>query len=88
MDAICIIQDDKIDKATEIRGMGAIYKQATLTIAAMSLENAYQGFIKKSIAERGSLFPFLFSNETLRRTELLVIDHYHKIPLEKLKTRA
>lgn len=88
VDAICIIQDDEIDKATEIRGMGAIYKQATLTIAALSSENAYKGFIKKSVAERGSLFPFLFPNGTLGRIELVVTDLYHEIPLEKLETRA
>ncbi|PQE23603.1 heterokaryon incompatibility protein [Rutstroemia sp. NJR-2017a BVV2] len=88
VDAICIIQDDERDQATEIRGMGAIYKQATLTIAAMSSENAYRGFIKKSVAKRGSLFPFLLPNGTLGRIELVVPDWYEERPLEKLETRA
>jgi hypothetical protein len=88
VDAVCIIQDDKIDQATEIRDMGAIYKQATLTIAAMSSENAYRGFIKKSVAERGSLFPFLLPNGTFGRIELVVPDLYIEYPLQKLETRA
>lgn len=88
VDAIYIIQYNKIDQATEIRGMGAIYKQATLTIAAMSSENTYQGFIKKSIAKRGSLFPFLLPNGTLGRIELVFSDWYPELPLEKLETRA
>jgi Heterokaryon incompatibility protein (HET) len=87
VDAICIIQDDGIDKATEIRGMGAIYKQSTLTIAAMSSETAYQGFIKKSVAQRGSLFPILLPNGTLGEIEL-VVPAFSMSPLEKLETRA
>jgi hypothetical protein len=87
VDAICIIQDDKIDKATQIRGMGAIYKQSTLTIAAMSSETPYQGFLKTSVAQRGSLFPILLPNGTLGEIEL-VIPVVSERPLEKLETRA
>jgi hypothetical protein len=87
VDAICIIQDDKIDKATQIRGMGAIYKQSTLTIAAMSSETPYQGFLKTSVAERGSLFPILLPNGTLGEIEL-VVPVVSERPLEKLETRA
>jgi hypothetical protein len=87
VDTICIIQDDETDKVAEIRGMGAIYKQSTLTIAAMSSETAYRGFIKKSVAQRGSLFPALLPNGTFGEIEL-VVPYLSLQPLEKLETRA
>jgi hypothetical protein len=76
-----------MDKSSEIRGMGAIYKQSTLTIAAMSSENAYQGFIKKSVAQGGSLFPILLPNGAIGEIEL-VIPVVSDRPLENLETRA
>lgn len=65
--AICIIQDDERDKVAEIRGMGAIYKQSTLTIAAMISETAYQKFIKKSVPQRGSLFSDSLTQWNIRK---------------------
>ena len=46
VDALCIIQGDEIDKTEEIREMGMIYKNATLTISAASSPNVNSGFLK------------------------------------------
>jgi hypothetical protein len=45
LDALCIIQGDTLDKTLEINGMGAIYKNATVTIAAASCDSVYDGFL-------------------------------------------
>ncbi|RFU78515.1 heterokaryon incompatibility [Trichoderma arundinaceum] len=49
VDALCIIQDCKIDKDREISRMASIYKNATVTIAASSSANAADGFLSKKI---------------------------------------
>jgi hypothetical protein len=46
IDSLCIIQDDEQDKSKELRSMGDIYKNATLTIVAASAWNANQGFLQ------------------------------------------
>jgi hypothetical protein len=45
VDALCIIQDDAQDKAREIDGMGEIYRNASLTIAAGNSPSAQEGFL-------------------------------------------
>ncbi|PNP50377.1 hypothetical protein THARTR1_08904 [Trichoderma harzianum] len=45
VDALCIIQDCAKDKETEISRMASIYKNASVTIAASSSENAAHGFL-------------------------------------------
>ncbi|PTB53848.1 hypothetical protein M431DRAFT_6128 [Trichoderma harzianum CBS 226.95] len=45
VDALCIIQDCAKDKSTEISRMASIYKNASVTIAASSSENAAHGFL-------------------------------------------
>ncbi|KAH7110713.1 heterokaryon incompatibility protein-domain-containing protein [Dactylonectria macrodidyma] len=49
VDALCIIQDCKTDKDKEISQMASIYKNAAITIAASSSENAMDGFLSKRI---------------------------------------
>lgn len=49
VDALCIIQDCKIDKDREISQMASIYKNATITIAAASSQRATDGFLDKGI---------------------------------------
>ncbi|KAF3076717.1 hypothetical protein CFAM422_001566 [Trichoderma lentiforme] len=45
VDALCIIQDCAKDKEREISRMASIYKNASVTIAASSSENAAHGFL-------------------------------------------
>ncbi|KAL6799957.1 heterokaryon incompatibility domain-containing protein [Trichoderma sp. SZMC 28012] len=45
VDALCIIQDCAKDKEMEISRMASIYKNASVTIAASSSENAAHGFL-------------------------------------------
>ncbi|RDW87634.1 hypothetical protein BP5796_03328 [Coleophoma crateriformis] len=47
VDAICIIQDSSVDKATEINNMCEIYKNAKLSISAASSSSVYDGFLWK-----------------------------------------
>lgn len=47
VDAICIIQDDDNDRATEISVMSQIYQRALFTIAAESAQSARNGFLEK-----------------------------------------
>ncbi|KAK4085082.1 uncharacterized protein Triagg1_72 [Trichoderma aggressivum f. europaeum] len=49
VDALCIIQDCSADKETEISRMSSIYKNASVTIAASSSENAAHGFLTQKI---------------------------------------
>ncbi|RYP79131.1 hypothetical protein DL771_000109 [Monosporascus sp. 5C6A] len=49
VDALCIIQDCKIDRDEEISQMASIYKNAAITIAASSSEKAADGFLSKRI---------------------------------------
>lgn len=46
IDALCIVQDDDSDKSAEIRNMGRVYKNATLTIAAASARSVENGFLE------------------------------------------
>jgi hypothetical protein len=47
IDAICIIQDDDLDRAQQIAQMPQIYRNGYLTIAAASASNAAQGFLEQ-----------------------------------------
>ncbi|TVY75726.1 hypothetical protein LSUE1_G007157 [Lachnellula suecica] len=46
VDAVCIAQDDEHDKSQEIKMMGSIYKNATITIAATCSPSSKEGFLK------------------------------------------
>ncbi|KAL8368093.1 hypothetical protein RB599_003818 [Gaeumannomyces hyphopodioides] len=45
VDALCIVQDDEVDKRNQIRDMGRIYKQAMFSIVAASAKRAADGFL-------------------------------------------
>ena len=47
VDALCIIQDDKEDKAREISRMGMIYKNAAITLAAGVAKESSEGFLHR-----------------------------------------
>jgi hypothetical protein len=49
IDALCIIQNDDQDKAKEIGKMGMIYRNSTVTIAALHSQNASGGFLKPDL---------------------------------------
>lgn len=51
IDALCIIQDSSADWKQEARNMGAIYMNATCTIAAHSANHANHGFLDESMKE-------------------------------------
>jgi hypothetical protein len=46
VDAVCIAQDDEADKTREIKTMGQVYKNATITIAAASSPSVKSGFLE------------------------------------------
>ena len=45
VDAVCIIQDDEIDKRNEIRSMRNIFKGSCVTIIAAATTNVHQSFL-------------------------------------------
>lgn len=48
---MCIIQDSPADWKQEARNMGAIYMNATCTIAAHSANHANHGFLEESMKQ-------------------------------------
>jgi hypothetical protein len=57
VDAICIIQDDVIDKSRELKFMEQIYTTATLTICASNSPSAEAGFVSPQ-PPKGCELPF------------------------------
>jgi hypothetical protein len=49
VDALCIVEVDDEERQREIRNMGNIYKNALLTIAAMSSASVNEGFLRRRI---------------------------------------
>jgi hypothetical protein len=45
VDALCIVQDDPLDCASEISKMASIYRGATVTISAASAKDSTEGFL-------------------------------------------
>jgi hypothetical protein len=60
VDALCIIQDNVADKAAEIEAMAKIYKNATLTIAALTARSALDGFLSCRTIEGACQVPLPF----------------------------
>ena len=65
VDALCIIQDDTLDKNLEINGMGAIYKNATVTIAAANCDSVYEGFLHARSKLEGVRLKICLPNDTV-----------------------
>lgn len=46
VDALCIIQDDKDDRQTELSKMAQVFARALVTISAASATHSAQGFLQ------------------------------------------
>lgn len=73
IDSLCIIQDDKIDKAKEIGQMTQVYAHATLTIMPRRANSARDPFLNERSAPSGSA-RFPFKGEDGQETELTLYD--------------
>ena len=64
IDAFSILQDDDLDKASQIENMGSIYKNATVTIAASTASAVSEGFLanRKEVNIGYCQLPFLLPN--------------------------
>jgi hypothetical protein len=62
VDALCIVQDSDEDKAREIVRMGAIYKNAAVTIAAATARAASEGFLRSQRTVRSAAVRFWLPN--------------------------
>jgi hypothetical protein len=84
IDALCIIQDDDDDKKRELRVMGNIYRDATLTISASSSTSAVSGFAKAE-PPQGCELPFYLPDGTIGSVvavpSQLEIPYLHQAPL-------
>ncbi|KAG7076122.1 HET-domain-containing protein [Colletotrichum scovillei] len=58
IDALCIIQDDAEDWATEAALMFAVYRHATLTLVAAAGDTSHSGFLQRTSAGPSVLVPF------------------------------
>lgn len=92
IDALCIVQDNDREIASEIAKMGSIYQGAALTIGAASAANSTEGFLQDRTFEQayGKLFRIPYchkqDNHTTRGSvflsELPISDEYQE-PLDK-----
>jgi hypothetical protein len=65
VDALCIVQDDPLDCASEISKMASIYRGATVTISAASAKDSTEGFLgnRDLMKAYGNLFEFPYYNK-------------------------
>jgi hypothetical protein len=91
VDAICIIQDDTEDCATELAKMSSIYLGSTLTISAASAKDSMEGFLGDRDLTRayGALFqlPYCYrSNDDVVTGKMLLAEHpicdMHEEPID------
>lgn len=66
VDALCIIQDDPEDVASEIAKMSSVYRGSTVTISAASAKDCTEGFLgDRDLAKvYGSLFELPYCHES------------------------
>jgi hypothetical protein len=61
VDALCIVQNDRNDKAIEIGKMPYVYGNATLTIVAASSRSVHDGFLQERLLNvEGEMTSFLY----------------------------
>ncbi|CZR70114.1 uncharacterized protein PAC_20015 [Phialocephala subalpina] len=70
IDAFCIIQNDTEDQNLEIKTMGRIYRNATLTIAASDSKSVRNGFLKSRNPYSSCNLPFYLPNGRLGKAEV------------------
>lgn len=78
IDALCIIQDDEIDVASEIDTMMAIYKNATVVIVAEASSSVQQGFLEQKLPDSAIKLPVNDEDSNVRGYIWLVDDDPRK----------
>ncbi|TGO89197.1 hypothetical protein BPOR_0120g00050 [Botrytis porri] len=68
IDALCIIQDNEVDKAREIEKMGDIYKNATITISAAGSTSIDGGLFNHEPTPELLEIPFCLPDKSLSKT--------------------
>lgn len=86
IDALCIIQDNDEDKIYEINRMGAIYKNAVLTIAAANTHSAHDSFLADRPLPSTCTVPYLLPDDTYGK--LWLRQDYSGWMLSPLDSRA
>jgi len=74
VDALCIVQDDFKDKVREIAAMGAIFRNALVTIAATSSSNVHEGFLSARSPAQACLLPFTLPDGAFGTVSLVASD--------------
>ncbi|KAK4455295.1 heterokaryon incompatibility protein-domain-containing protein [Podospora aff. communis PSN243] len=86
VDAICIIQDDEVDKTQQIAQMPTIYKNGYLTIIAGSASNTAQGFLGDRLEPHAETLAFDLSyrcpDDQIGRVTLVELNRINSDPLD------
>ncbi|KAK0482664.1 heterokaryon incompatibility protein-domain-containing protein [Armillaria novae-zelandiae] len=85
VDAFCIIQDSKDDKAREIRQIRRIFHNAYLTIVAASADTVYDGFLhrRRPPESPATLLPFHCPEGVLGTMQLRLRQHAPANPVDE-----